>query len=166
MTDQTPIPADANGDASVAHQKYNQYVTFRVGDSYFSADINSVREITQWQTTTPLPHQRDYTRGVLNLRGTIMPVHDLRARFGGPITEATENHVVVIVCIGEQIVGILVDAVSDIVTVGSSEIRPVPDAGSQERHLLQGLIDTDDGMVAILDLENLFAETQGQTEDE
>lgn len=160
MTEQTQVAEGADTPAVVVQQ--NQYVTFRVDDRYYSADINQVREIKQWQPATSLPNQRDYTRGVLNLRGTIVPVHDLRARFGGPLTEATDTHVVVIVCIEEQIVGILVDAVSDIVTVPSNDIRPVPDAGASEKHFLHGLVETEEGMVAILKLENLFEDNSGR----
>jgi len=154
LTEQTEIMQD--GEVPVAAQRYLQFVTFTVGEKYYSADINQVREIKQWQPATALPNQAHYTRGVLNLRGTIVPVHDLRARFGGSLTEATDNHVVVIVCIRDQIIGILVDSVSDIVTVAENEIRPVPDVGGGDRELLQGLAETDDGMVAILNLEALF----------
>ena len=160
MTEQAQL-AEPNDQPAVALQQ-NQYVTFRVDDRFYSADINQVREIKQWQPATSLPNQLSYTRGVLNLRGTIVPVHDLRARFGGPLTEATDTHVVVIVCIEDQIVGILVDAVSDIVTVPANDIRPVPDAGAGERHFLHGLVETEEGMVAILNLENLFDEDAGR----
>lgn len=160
MTEDLYQTDTAEREASPA--QFNQYVTFRVDDRFFAADINQVREIKQWQPATPLPNQRHYTRGVLNLRGTIVPVHDLRARFGGSLTEATETHVVVIVCVVDQIIGVLVDAVSDIVTVSSTDIRPVPDAGAQERNLLHGLVETEEGMVAILNLETLFEDDLGQ----
>jgi len=96
-------------------------------------------------------------RGVLNLRGTIVPVHDLRARFGGPLTDATENHVVVIASIGDQTIGILVDAVSDIVTVSSEDIRPLPRTGEQANDTcISGLVSNGDEMVALLNLESMF----------
>jgi purine-binding chemotaxis protein CheW len=136
---------------------YKQYVTFMVGDRAYGVDIVQVREIKQWSPTTALPNQPQYTRGVLNLRGTIVPVHDLRARFGGPLTAATETHVVVIVWIGEQTVGVLVDAVSDIVTVSVDDIRPVPDSAPEsDTSAISGLVNTEDHMVALLDLVNLF----------
>ncbi|MGB0499235.1 MAG: chemotaxis protein CheW [Rubricella sp.] len=134
-----------------------QYVSFMVGDRAYGVDIMAVREIKQWSQTTGLPNQPQYTRGVLNLRGTIVPVHDLRARFGGALTEATETHVVVIVQIGEQTVGILVDAVSDILTVSPDDILPVPtgQAGADAR-AIAGLVSTETGMVALLELHGLF----------
>ncbi|MEO0386229.1 MAG: chemotaxis protein CheW [Pseudomonadota bacterium] len=134
-----------------------QYVTFLVDDRSYGVDINLVREIKQWTPTTTLPNQPHYTRGVLNLRGTIVPVHDLRARFGGMLTEATEVHVVVIVWIGTKTVGILVDAVSDIISVPTDEIRPVPTGQSLgDMSALNGLVNTENGMVALLDLNTLF----------
>jgi purine-binding chemotaxis protein CheW len=75
---------------------------------------------------TPLPNQPAYTRGVLNLRGTIIPVHDLRMRLSGERTEATETHVVVVTFLGTQRLGILVDAVSDILSVAPDEIKAPP----------------------------------------
>ena len=138
--------------------RFKQYVTFLVGERSYGVDIVRVREIKQWTPTTALPNQHPYTRGVLNLRGTVVPVHDLRARFGGPLTETTENHVVVIAWIADQTVGILVDAVSDIVTVDTDEIRPVPNSGSIDNtNAISGLVSNDDDMVALLDLDTIFA---------
>lgn len=140
---------------------YKQYVTFLVGDRLYGVEITLVREIKQWTPTTALPNQPHYTRGVLNLRGTIVPVHDLRVRFGGMLTEATENHVVVIASIGEQSVGILVDAVSDILTITPDDVRPIP-SGAREMDLesISGLVTSDDQMIALLDLARLFPDSE------
>ncbi|MEO1329938.1 MAG: chemotaxis protein CheW [Pseudomonadota bacterium] len=134
-----------------------QYVTFQVGDRLYGVEIVLVREIKQWTPTTALPNQPHYTRGVLNLRGTIVPVHDLRARFGGALTEATENHVVVIASIEDQSVGILVDAVSDIITVSPDDVRSIP-SSAREMDLgsISGLVSQDDEMIALLELPRLF----------
>lgn len=150
QTDETLLPET---DETAARQ----YVSFMVGDRAYGVDIMKVREIKQWTPTTALPSQPDYTRGVLNLRGTIVPVHDLRARFGGPLTDACDTHVVVIVRIDTQTVGVLVDAVSDILTVSPAEILPVPSGQSDGNgRSLEGLVNTDTGMVALLDLSDLF----------
>ena len=134
-----------------------QYVTFTNGDRHYGAEIMRVREIRQWSPTSELPNQPHYTRGVLNIRGEVIPVHDLRARFGGAFTEATESHVILIVNIGEQNVGILVDAVSDIVNVAASEIRPVPQ-GAQDGggDAIMGLVSKNDNMIALIDISRLF----------
>lgn len=151
--------------SSESDERYKQYVTFLVGERSYGVDIVRVREIKQWTPTTALPNQQPFTRGVLNLRGTVVPVHDLRARFGGPLTETTENHVVVIAWIGDQTVGILVDAVSDIVTVDTEEIRPVPQSGNIDENVcISGLVSSDDDMVALLDLEALFGSQQVQAD--
>lgn len=151
------VEAEDKTAAPDSAERYKQYVTFLVGDRSYGVDIVRVREIKQWSPTTALPNQQAYTRGVLNLRGTVVPVHDLRARFGGPLTEASENHVVVIAWIGDQTVGILVDAVSDIVTVDSEDIRAVPQSGSfADISSISGLVSNDDHMVALLDLDALF----------
>lgn len=149
MTDKTPTTRPI--------EPTHQFVTFLVDDHSYGVDIKLVREIKQWSRTTALPNQPRHTRGVLNLRGTIVPVQDLRIRFGGALTEATENHVVVIVWIGSKTVGILVDAVSDIISVLPEEIRPVPSGQSVgDMSMLSGLVHAETGMVAILDLNSLF----------
>jgi purine-binding chemotaxis protein CheW len=148
---------EAPGGAAAAGRT-RQYVTFLVGDRVYGVDINQVREIRQWAPTTVLPNQPHFTRGVLNLRGTIVPVHDLRARFTGALTEASETHVVMIAWIGEQTVGVLVDAVSDIVTVSTDDIRPVPaSAADADLTAISGLVSTEEAMVALLDLGALFS---------
>jgi purine-binding chemotaxis protein CheW len=134
-----------------------QYVTFALGDRLFGVDIMSVGEIRQWSSATPLPHQPEWNRGVLNLRGAIVPVHDLRARLGGELTDPTPSHVVVIASIRGQSVGILVDAVSDILTIRAEDIRALPRNGSEVDEItISGLVSTSDSMVALLDLDRLF----------
>ncbi|RMF37654.1 MAG: chemotaxis protein CheW [Alphaproteobacteria bacterium] len=143
--------------AAPADAATRQFVTFLVGERIYGVDIMQVREIRQWIPATPLPNQPHFTRGVLNLRGTIVPVHDLRAKFAGALTDATENHVVLIASVGGQTIGVLVDAVSDIISVDTSEIRPVPDnAGEADISALLGLVSTEDAMVVLLDLATLF----------
>lgn len=157
MTDQSQTLSASTAEQPVKHQESAQYVTFLVGEKTFGIVIVMVREIKQWSPTTSLPNQKPYMRGVLNLRGTIVPVHDLRARFGGPLTSATENHVVVIAAIKDQTIGILVDAVSDIVTVLADEIRPVPSTGGNVGdNCISGLVSNGDELVALLDLESMF----------
>ena len=137
--------------------KTSQFVTFTVGKEAYAVDILQVREIKGWTEVTRLPNQPAHMRGVLNLRGVIVPIFDLRCRFGQGLTEATPTHVVVIVAVADRIVGILVDTVSDILTVGSEEIRPVPDLESRsDRDFLKGLATSGDRMVALLQLDRLF----------
>jgi purine-binding chemotaxis protein CheW len=137
--------------------KLVQFVSFTVGDSEYGIDIMAVREIQGWTQVTRLPNTPDYVRGVLNLRGAIVPIFDLRCRFSGTLTEATPLHVVIIIAVGDRIMGLLVDAVSDIVTVSSDEVLDVPDVetGADQR-FLSGLITVDGRMVALLEINKLF----------
>jgi len=136
-----------------------QFVTFTVEGRVYAVDIMSVREIRAWSNATRLPHQPSYMRGVLNLRGSIVPVQDLRNRFGMGDTSPDDNHVVVIVVIEDRLLGILVDDVSDILTVDGEEIKSVPQGAVQVgEDFIEGLVNTDDGMVAILTLPLLFNE--------
>ena len=76
-----------------------QLIAFSIGDQTYGVEITTVREIRAWNGATPLPNTRDYVRGVINLRGTIVPIFDLRARFGDGQTSATKNHVVVVMSV-------------------------------------------------------------------
>lgn len=130
-----------------------QLVVFSVGEQTYGVEITNVREIRAWGGATPLPNTRDYVRGVINLRGTIVPIFDLRARFGGGRTDATRTHVVVVLSVGEKWVGMLVDAVSDILTVSRDDIHPVPEGNSLDTELIDGIVTYDKRMVGLVDLE-------------
>lgn len=134
-----------------------QYITCRLGDAEYGLDIMSVREIKGWSPATAIPHAPAWIRGVINLRGVIVPILDLRVRFGMSATEPTPAHVVVIVQGGTRIAGVLVDAVSDIVAVAPGEARPVPEVGcSAPARLLSGLLPRGEGMVAVIALDALL----------
>ncbi len=132
-----------------------QFVTFVVEGRSYGIPIGSVREIIRWTRVTPLPNQPTFARGVLNLRGTIVPVYDLRARLSGALTEASDTHVIVIANVGSQTLGILVDAVSDILNVGPDDLKTPPQAVDSSAS--QALVSTeDDRLVTILNLSSLF----------
>ena len=95
----------------------DQFISFAIGDDQYGVDIMAVREIKGWSDITHLPKQPEYVRGVLNLRGVMVPIIDLRCRFGQGMTEATPLHIVIIVQIEHQQVGLLADRVLDIVSV-------------------------------------------------
>ena len=133
-----------------------QLISFTVGDQHFSVDIMAVREIRAWSGTTPLPKTADFVRGVINLRGTIVPIIDLRVRFGQGLTDPTKAHVVIILSIGERLNGILADSVSDILTVPEADIHDVPQAdGEAGNPFIEGLLTKNNTMVALLSLERL-----------
>ena len=134
-----------------------QFLTFTVGSEEYGVDIMAVREIKGWTETTRLPNAPDYMRGVMNLRGLIIPIFDLRMRFHRGVTEATPKHVVVIMAVGTRNVGILVDTVSDILNVTADQIKPPPSTDLQvEAAFINGLISLNGRMVVLLNAENLF----------
>lgn len=133
-----------------------QFLTFTLGDEEYGVDIMRVREVKGWTHTTRLPGTPDHVRGVLNLRGSIIPIFDLRVRFCEGMTEPTDKHVVVILAVADRIVGILADTVSDILTVTHDQIQPPPSTGSVEKdHFISGLIAIDSRMVVLLTMEQL-----------
>lgn len=134
-----------------------QFVTFTIGDEEYGVDIMVVREIKGWVHATRLPSAPKHMRGVINLRGTMVPVFDLRARFGEGQTEVTKTHVVIIVSVTDRVIGLLVDAVSDILTIEMSDIQPVPVIDrTVDVAFLSGLVTVEQRMVALLDLPRLF----------
>lgn len=148
------IGEDGKGDEGLANL---QFITFRVGKEEYGVDIMVVREIKGWAPATRLPNSPHFVRGVINLRGIMVPIYDLRARFGGGETEITRTHVVIIVKVGERMFGVLVDAVSDILTITEDQIKPAPEMDSTvDSAYLRGLITIKDRMVALLVLEKLF----------
>ncbi|MEK0084995.1 chemotaxis protein CheW [Benzoatithermus flavus] len=127
-------------------------VTFLVADRQFGVPMRAVREIKRWMETTPLPHVPAYVRGVLNLRGTILAVYDLRARLGLGLTEPTKDHIIIIVSIDDRLIGLLVDAVCDIPEVTRADVQPVPDLAATDDTPLLGVILREEAVVSLLNL--------------
>ncbi len=152
--DELPGPTPVMEDSDV-----QQFVSFMVGDQHYCVDIMAVREIKAWTGTTGLPNSQAYIRGVINLRGTIVPVIDLRMRFGQGLTEPTPAHVVVIVAVGEAQSGLLVDGVSDIVTVPRKDIAAIPDLEGEERNpFFHGLVTSQNSLMAVIALDRLISQ--------
>lgn len=135
-----------------------QFITFRSGGQEFGADIMAIREIRGWTATTSLPHAPSYVRGVINLRGVVLPVVDLKARLGLGLTDANPKHVIVVVETARRTIGLLVDAVSDILTVTAGEIQPAPDLARETgNEFIDGLAVLADRMVTILSMDRLVS---------
>ena len=150
--------ADAGPDAG----GLKQFISFAIGDDQYGVDIMAVREIKGWSGITHLPKQPDYVRGVLNLRGVMVPIIDLRCRFGQGTTEATAMHIVIIVQIDALQVGLLGDRVLDIVSVELSQVQPVPRIAQASRvDFLSGLVTVNGGMIALIDLPRLLSMSAG-----
>ena len=141
--------------------KGRELIAFRIGAQEFCVDIMSVREIRGWAPATPLPRSPGYVRGVINLRGAVLPIVDLSARLGLGPAEPTQRHVIIVAQIGPQLVGLLVDAVSDILTVTDDLVQPTPDVASDmARTFVQGLLAMDGRMISLIALDHVLPEPE------
>ena len=140
-----------------------EYITFRIGSQYFCIDIMSVREIRGWSPATSLPRAPTFVRGVINLRGVVLPIIDLADRLGFDHAEPTPRHVIIVTQTGKQIVGLLVDAVSDIIAMPADKVQPTPDVGSDAaRAFVLGVMAIDDRMISLIALESVMPTLVGE----
>lgn len=145
--------------APTAEQKpasARELIAFAIGKQEFCIDVMSVREIRGWSPATTLPHSQEFVRGVINLRGAVLPIMDLAVRLGFPSAEKLDRHVIIVVQVNQQLVGLLVDAVSDILTVNDEEVLPPPDVASEmAKRFVCGLLAIEGRMISIISLENV-----------
>jgi purine-binding chemotaxis protein CheW len=147
--------------SGVAAEPAKQFITFTLDAQEYGVDIMRVREIKGWTETTALPQSPSYVRGVINLRGIIVPILDLRARFGMGETQPTRMHVVIIVITDTRTTGVLVDAVSDIISVEPGMVRPIPQMDLQtDESFLEGLVALNDRMVTLVSLDGLIGQVE------
>lgn len=140
----------------------NQYLTFIMAKEEYGVDILSVQEIRGWETATPLPNAPAHIKGVINLRGTIVPIIDLRKCFGLEGIEYTAITVVIVLKVktdeGSRIMGIVVDAVSDVYALADSDMKSAPDLGEAiNTEFIRGLVNVDEKMVILLDINKLLS---------
>jgi purine-binding chemotaxis protein CheW len=160
------INAGAMADGGPAASGLTQFISFAIGDDQYGVDIMAVREIKGWSEITHLPKQPDYVRGVLNLRGAMVPIIDLRCRFDQGMTEATPLHVVIVVQIGPRMVGLLADRVLDIISFEASQVQPVPRVSAASRmDFLSGLVMVEGAMIALIDLSNMLSEAADMADE-
>ena len=136
-----------------------ELISFCIGDQEFCVDIMAVREIRGWTAATALPQAPSFVLGVINLRGAVLPVVDLAARLGFAGSDASDRRVIIVAQIGEQVVGLLVDAVSDILSVTDEVIQPTPDVGSESaKTFVRGLLAIEGRMISLISLEHVLPE--------
>lgn len=152
--------------AQAGHTDSEQYLTFFMGDEEFGVNILSVQEIRGWDPVTPIPNAPRHVVGVMNLRGTVVPIVDLRRCFAMPKVQYTEQTVVIILSVQagpqhKKIIGVVVDAVSDVYNFDLNSIQPSPELSqSEQAQYVKGLGSTDSRMVILLELTgNLLADT-------
>lgn len=152
-------PDSALTDAATSQR--DEILSFHLAEEEYAVDILRVQEIRGWGNITPIPRMPDYVKGVINLRGAVVPVIDLRLRFGlQPIEYGPTTVIIIVAVFAEQKkrdMGIVVDAVSDVYALESDEIKPPPDFGNNvEGSFLRGLITKDERMIIVLDIDRVL----------
>ncbi|MBV8662187.1 MAG: chemotaxis protein CheW [Hyphomicrobiales bacterium] len=143
-------------DGAVAHE----VITFLIGAQEFCVDVMLVREIRVWTPATPVAHAPSYMCGVINLRGTVLPIIDFAARLGFAPTEPTTRHAILVIQIRDQVVGLLVEGVSEILTVNPDVIQPTPDVASQTaKDFIRGIVAIDGRMISLIALDAIVPGT-------
>ena len=139
-----------------------QYLTFKLEEEIFALDISKVREVLDFTAITKVPRTPEFMRGVINLRGNVVPVVDMRLKFGMTKTENTVNTCIIIVEIyldGETtVLGALADAVQEVIDLGAGQIEPAPKIGTRlKTDFIQGMGKRDEGFIIILDIDRVFS---------
>lgn len=160
MSNETNISVAENKEEVIEVNSDNllNFLTFTIDDSRYGVDILSVREIKVWENPTELPNSPEYMKGVINLRGVVIPIFDLKKRFGtGEISPDPQNVIIILAIDEEKMIGILVDAVSDIVESKKEDIKESPKTEpSIDEEFIQGLIPGEESMTVLLDTSALF----------
>lgn len=161
-----------DGDLGIGgNAEVDQFLTFMMSEEEYGVDILRVQEIRGWDVVTSIPNTPAYIKGVINLRGTIVPIVDLRKRFGLDSVDYGPTTVVIVLKVlseeSERIMGIVVDAVSDVYNVKDEDMKPAPDFGSVVSiEFVRGLATIDEKMLIILDIDMMLNSKDLSTVDE
>ena len=141
--------------------KVEQFLTFELADEAYGVDILKVQEIRGWESVRKIPNTPDYIKGALNLRGSIVPIVDLRERFGMEKTDYSPVTIVIVLCVnnlhGENVMGIVADAVSDVLDIKIADIKESPKLGSKiDIRYIRGMYVGGKKMVMLLDTDKLL----------
>lgn len=141
----------------------SQFLTFSLGDELYGIDILRVQEIKGYSAVTKIPNTPPHIKGVLNLRGTIVPIVELRTKFGMPTIDYTAFTVIIVVVVQDKVTGLVVDAVSDVLDVEKKAIQSVPDFGTKvDVTFLSGIGKSGDKLVSLLDIDRLLLDPAGK----
>lgn len=136
-------------------------IAFRLHDQDFCVKTTTIREIRGWAPSTPIPHSPPEVVGVMNLRGSVIPIIDLACKLGMKTGEANERSAIVVAEVHHMVIGMLVERVSDILTVPVSQIKPIPEVGSSfDNSFSEGMITQEDSMICLLNLSKMFDEKE------
>ncbi len=138
-----------------------QWVTFRLGDESYGINVMQVQEVLRHTDIAPVPGAPGYVLGIINLRGNVVTVIDTRDRFGLPAAEVTDNTRIVIIESDGQVIGIMVDAVTEVVYLRQSEIETAPNVGTDESsRFIQGVCHKNDELLILVDLDKLLSDDE------
>jgi len=149
----------AQAEAAQREQaRRSEFLTFRLGTESYGIEILKVQEIRGYETPTSIANAPAFIKGVINLRGVIVPILDLRVKFQLPQTKYDEFTVVIILNVASRVVGVVVDSVSDVLSLSDEAIRPTPEFASAtfDTKYITGLATVDDTMLILLDIEKLL----------
>ena len=136
----------------------NEYLTFTLGDEEYGVDILKVQEIRGYDTVTKIPDAPDFIKGVINLRGTIVPVLDMRVKFRLGKVEYNDFTVMIILNVANRVVGMVVDGVSDVMQLNAEQIRPAPEFGATvNTRFITGIGALEERMLILVDIERLMS---------
>jgi purine-binding chemotaxis protein CheW len=145
-------------DVEQAVTESNEYLTFSLGDETYGIDILAVKEIRGYESVTKIANAPDFVKGVINLRGDIVPIVDLRIKFHIGAVRYDEFTIVIVLHLHERIVGVVVDSVSDVVALTDESLRPPPEFGvTFNSKYLRGLATVNDEMIILVDIAELIA---------
>ena len=147
-----------NGNGALEAADSQQFLTFKLAGEEYGVGILTVQEIRGWTSVTKVPHTPAWLLGVINLRGVVVPIIDLRIKFDFASAEYNETTVVIILTVATRVIGVVVDAVSDVITLGSQQIKPAPSLGNgaETSHII-GFGTLDERMRILMDVEKLMA---------
>lgn len=138
-----------------------QWVTFQLDDETYGINVMQVQEVLRYSEIAPVPGAPSYVLGIINLRGNVVTVIDTRLRFGLQTTEVTDNSRIVIIESEQQVIGILVDSVAEVVYLKSSEIDSAPNVGTDESaRFIQGVSNRDDELLILVDLDKMLTDDE------
>jgi purine-binding chemotaxis protein CheW len=141
----------------------NQFLTFNLGEELYGVDILRVQEIKGYTAVTKIPNTPSHIKGVLNLRGTIVPIIELRTKFSMPTIDYTAFTVIIVVVVRDKVMGLVVDAVSDVLNIDKKDIQPPPQFGAKvDVSFLNGIGKSNDKLVALLDIDRLLLDDEMQ----
>lgn len=147
--------------AQVQDSQITQWVTFRLGEETFGINVMQVQEVLRMTEIAPVPGAPDYVLGIINLRGNVVTVMDTRKRFGLDQKESDDSTRIVIIEAGEQVVGILVDSVAEVVYLKQSDIESAPQVGNNESsRYIQGVANRDEGLLILVDIDKLLTDEE------